>query len=268
MEWLCEARPDTKVTTVLFDFDGTISTLRCGWEEVMEPLMIEFIDESNGQDEAIREMVKKYIDESTGIQTIFQMKWLADQVLLRNPNACPDPWEYKAEYNKRLMLSVMERRQQLKEKKVNPEDFMVAGSHEVLEMLSNNGVSLYIASGTDDKDVKQEVEVLGLTKYFNEIKGAPEGREDCSKEAVIRDLIIEKGTDSNKLAVVGDGKVEIAIGLENGARTLGVASDEVRLSGVNPVKRERLLKAGAHAIVGDFLDISSLNEFFFGKVDT
>ena len=28
---------------LLFDFDGTISTLRCGWEKVMKPLMLEMI---------------------------------------------------------------------------------------------------------------------------------------------------------------------------------------------------------------------------------
>lgn len=37
-------RPKLKVT--LFDFDGTISTLRCGWEDIMEPLMLEIISGS------------------------------------------------------------------------------------------------------------------------------------------------------------------------------------------------------------------------------
>ena len=35
-----------KVNTVkaaVLDFDGTLSTLRCGWEEVMGPRMVEFI---------------------------------------------------------------------------------------------------------------------------------------------------------------------------------------------------------------------------------
>ena len=30
---------------MLFDFDGTISTLRCGWEEVMLPVFMEFLDD-------------------------------------------------------------------------------------------------------------------------------------------------------------------------------------------------------------------------------
>lgn len=36
------------VRAVLFDFDGTISTLRCGWESVMKPLMLEMISGGRG----------------------------------------------------------------------------------------------------------------------------------------------------------------------------------------------------------------------------
>ena len=35
---------------VLFDFDGTISTLRCGWEKVMGPLFEEILDDEHIED--------------------------------------------------------------------------------------------------------------------------------------------------------------------------------------------------------------------------
>ena len=264
MEWLRNPVSAVPVTAVLFDFDGTISTLRCGWEEVMEPLMVELIAGIGADDETVRDMVRKYIDESTGIQTIFQMKWLAEQVRARNPAAEQNPWVYKAEYNHRLMVSVMKRRQSLSDGSANPEDFIIRGSRELLKLLTERGVSLYVASGTDDADVKQEVAALGLSKFFTEIKGAPESREDCSKESVIRELIEGKGIPGEQLSVVGDGKVEIAIGRENAARTLGVASNEKAREGVDSVKRARLIKAGADVITGDFLDIAALEKFFFG----
>jgi len=58
--------------------------------------------------------------------------------------------------------------------------------------------------------------------------------------------------------VVGDGRVEISLGREFGALTLGVASDEEARCGINPVKRARLIKAGAHAITGDFCDAEAI----------
>ena len=35
--------PKGKVKAAIFDFDGTFSTLRCGWEKVMRKLMLELI---------------------------------------------------------------------------------------------------------------------------------------------------------------------------------------------------------------------------------
>ena len=245
--------PKTPVTTVLFDFDGTISTLRHGWEDVMGPLMLELLGEDSAG------LVRDYIDESTGIQTIYQMKWLAEQVRMRKGSA-DDPWSYKAEYNRRLMETVSKRRAALKDGTADRREYMVAGSARLLDTLYGRGVTLYVASGTDDPDVNAEVEALGLAKYFVRIAGAPPGVENCSKEGVIRELL-GSGIPGSRLAVVGDGKVEIAIGRENGARTLGLASDEAALQGVNPVKRERLIKAGADAIAGDFLEHGELMRF-------
>ena len=42
---------------------------------------------------------------------------------------------------------------------------------------------------------------------------------------------------------------------------MGLASDEAARRGVNPVKRERLVKAGADVICGDFLEKDELLDF-------
>ena len=54
---ILEKHDKKRITTAVFDFDGTLSTLRCGWEEVMGPLMVEYI--SGGEpDETVTEMVR------------------------------------------------------------------------------------------------------------------------------------------------------------------------------------------------------------------
>ena len=74
MEFRTECAARGPVRAVLFDFDGTISTLRSGWELVMKPLMLEMIAGGMDWDDALEREVDAYIDESTGIQTILQMK--------------------------------------------------------------------------------------------------------------------------------------------------------------------------------------------------
>lgn len=250
----------TDIKAVLFDFDGTLSTLRYGWETIMEPLMLEMIAGSQEPDASLIAEVREYIDQSTGVQTYYQMKWLAEAVTRygKNPGAPEDPWWYKAEYNRRLIKLVNERIAGIQNGECKSSDYLMAGSEEFLKALAGRGIKIYVASGTDDPDVNSEAEILGLKKYFSEVSGAPLGKAECSKEAVLRRLIKNYGLYGKELAVIGDGKVEIALGREVGAVTLGIASDEENRRGINTVKRERLIKAGAHAIVGDFTDQSKI----------
>lgn len=257
IEILTDNRP-VRVTAALFDFDGTISTLRCGWEEVMSPMMTEYILACGGIDKAgAKALVDAWIDESTGIQTIFQMKWLAEQVAARGGSAL-DPWDYKAEYNRRLMLDIDAKKKRLENGEAVPGEYLMAGSVEFLRSLRENGVRVYVASGTDHPDVVAEAKALGVHDMFDEIAGAPLREENCSKEAVLRRLIHDHGLKGSQVAVFGDGKVEIMLGRDAGAFTVGLASDERARRGVNPVKRERLIKAGADVITGDFLDRDGL----------
>ena len=247
-----------KISCAVFDFDGTLSTLRCGWETVMEPLMLECIFGEKYNEENVRE-VREYIKNSTGIQTILQMKWLAERV--RQQGKTPlDPWDYKAEYNRRLMENVSRRVESLVSGSVPALEYLIAGSEEFLRALCERGVRLYVASGTDHPDVCNESAALGLQKYFTLIAGAPVGEENCSKEKVMAQLLDSEGLHGDEVAVIGDGKVEIRLGCEAGARTIGLATNE-REGGVDEIKRERLIKAGADIIVGDFLEKETLLAF-------
>ncbi len=251
------------VRAVLFDFDGTISTLRHGWEATMKPLMLTMIAGGGPWDPALEAEVDAYIDESTGIQTIYQMQWLAQRVHRdgRNPDAPTDPWWYKAEYNRRLMRTVRRRVDAVRADPSLRERYLMAGSVAFLRALRERGVSIYAASGTDHADVLDEMEALGIRGLFDAVAGAPEHEANCSKERVIAALIRQNGLAGDEVCVIGDGKVEIRLGREAGARTIGLASDEDRRRGVNPVKRERLVRAGADAICGDFLDQAALLRF-------
>ena len=250
-------RSDIKV--VILDFDGTISTLRQGWEEIMEPFMLEMI---SGQIQVTTELineVRNYITESTGIQTVFQMEWLAKKVKEYDLNLeVLDRWGYKAEYNRRLLAMVNQRLKSLETGERDPRDFLIKGSHKFLKELKSKGFELIVASGTDHPDLLHEAEVLGVKKYFNMIMGAPVDRADDSKEAVIRSLLEDRQLNASQILIIGDGKVEISLGKEKGAITLGMATNETKREGIDSCKRKRLLKAGADAITGDFKNIDQL----------
>ncbi len=241
--------PDAAV----FDFDGTLSKLRAGWESVMEPLMCELIP---GEKDEVTALVKRYIDESTGIQTIFQMRWLADEIARRGGKP-EDAWSYKEEYNRRLMIEVGRRRDAVKNGSEDAAFYTVPGAKEFLQTLAERGVKLFAASGTDEEDVREEARTLGFADYFAEIAGAGRSNDRCSKEAVLRRLV----KPGAKLLVVGDGKVEIALGRDAGALTLGAATVDApgdRSHAMNEAKLNRLKAAGAHAVTADFTEAEEL----------
>lgn len=249
----------TTIKAVLFDFDGTLSTLRAGWEQIMKPFMKASIigdaQLSEEQEAQLDKEIDDYIDHSAGIQTIYQMKWLADTVREKGWNAQRlDEWAYKAEYNRRLLAQVAGRVERLVRGELQADHYLMAGAADFVRELFGRGIDLYIASGTDHPDVVREAEALGLAGYFREIAGAPVGKTECAKEKVLRDLIDAKGIAGQALAVIGDGKVEIRLAKEAGGLAFGLASDEARREGINPVKRRRLLEAGADWVAGDFLN--------------
>ncbi len=88
---------------VLFDFDGTGSLIRSGWETVMIPMMVEILAAlKTGESEAeLTTCVNDFVLRLTGKQTIYQMIELADQVRRRGGTA-REALEYKRIYHERL----------------------------------------------------------------------------------------------------------------------------------------------------------------------
>jgi len=243
-----------RIKYALIDFDGTISVIRQGWEDVMIPLMIEMICNGNPPTPEIEREVREYVDYSTGMLTIRQMEWLAEAVrrygISKNPK---DAYEYKRIYNQRMLLLVEERLRKLFNGELNPDDLMICGSRSFLQELYEKGVVMYLASGTDHEYVLREATALKITEYFRGgIYGALDYTEANSKERIIERILSENNLHGRELLVVGDGPVEIRSAKARGSIAIGVASDEIRRMGLNPRKRKRLMDAGADAIIPDF----------------
>ena len=254
-----------RIKAIIFDFDGTISTFRHGWELVMEPLMREMIGGGFDDSDELKQMIREYIDSSTGVQTIFQMQWLAARVQEFGLNPKPkDGWWYKDEYNHRLMKQISGRIQSVQNGEVRCENYIMTGAKTFLEELKERGFRLYLASGTDHDDVCREATILGVFELFELVMGAPERKAACPKEAVIRQIMNDQQLEGSEMAIVGDGKVEIALAATIGAYALGIASNEDTRQGINSVKRQRLISAGAHAIAGDFACKDKLIALFTG----
>ena len=271
---LCwQSIPEARIKHAVFDHDGTVSTLRQGWEQVMAPVMMRAIlgEKYKTADEnlynQVRNRVLDYIDKSTGIQTIIQMEALVEMVKefgLVPGDEILDRVGYKKIYNDALMEVVNNRIEKFRRGELDIHDYTIKGVLEFLEALERRGVKLYLASGTDIEDVIAESKTLGYAGLFDGgIYGSVGDIARDSKKMVVEKIMTENNLRGPELAVFGDGPVEIRECRKRDGIAVGVATDEIRRHGLNPEKRARLVKAGAHIIIPDFSQQDRLLKLLF-----
>jgi len=247
----------------LFDFDGTLSLVRRNWQAVMIPMFVDVLA-STGTPESRDELgviVEDFVMKLNGKQTIYQAMRLADEVTKRGGTPLA-PLAYKHRYLELLWVQIEERVVGLKNGSIPTDDLTVPGSRELLQTLTDRGITPILASGTDIQYVKDEVAALRLDHFFGDrIYGALDDYKKFSKAMVIEKIVADlkhAGVEPRALVAFGDGYVEIEETKKAGGTAIGVASEEETRQGVNLWKRNRLVGVGADVVVGDYRPLDEL----------
>ena len=263
------AAPRGSFKFAIFDFDGTISLIREGWQQIMIPYFTDELAACPGAKgiprEKIAEEARNFIYFLTGKQTIYQCIELAERITKLGGKAL-EPLEYKNEYLRRLEVRIANRIKELSENPSAAINHVVPGSYEILEALKKKGVTMFLASGTDEKYVLRESSLLKVNHYFAGIYGAQDDYKNFSKKIVIDRIIRENNLHGRELLGFGDGYVEIENVKEVGGFACGVATDEVNRRGVDEWKRNRLKQSNADIIIPDFTDTPKLISYLFDTI--
>ena len=259
--------PRGQIHSVLFDFDGTISLIRQGWQGVMVPMMVEILQslDTGETEQELGAIVTESVDRLTGKQTIYQMIELCVQIEKRG-GVPLEALEYKHVYLERLWTRIEHRVVGLKEGRLAAGDMVVPGAFDILDNLAQREITCYLASGTDQPYVLDEAGALGVTPYFGGgIFGALDEYKRFSKAQVIQDILRTHHLRGSQLLAFGDGFVEIEETKRAGGIAVGVASDEVNRRGIDAWKRNRLVQAGADMIIPDFREQDILLDYLFDE---
>lgn len=257
--------PDTtrgKIKFCIFDFDGTISLIREGWQQIMIPMMVDILMQTPAHESRpqIEKIVRTYVANTTGKQTIYQMIRLAEEVKKRGGTP-HEPLAYKNQYHDLLMKRISERLEGLRSGELQPNDWAVPGALDMLAVLNQYAVTCFLASGTDKEYVLDEADLLGVTKYFAGIYGALDDYKNFSKRIVIQKIIKDNQLSGPELVAFGDGYVEIEDTKTIGGIAVGVATNEAERQGIDEWKRERLIQSGADFIMPDFRQYQTLLDY-------
>ena len=255
----------SRARVVLFDFDGTLSLIRSGWMDVMVPMMIGILaDLKTGEsEEQLRGVIEEFVWRLTGKETIYQMIALAEEVQKRG-GVPLEPLEYKKMYLDRLWTRIRGRVEELRKGEASPEKYLVPGSIELLEALKARGLKMYLASGTDEVYMKEEANLLGVSRYFDGgVYGALDDYKSFSKEILIKRILATEEFRGDQFLGFGDGYVEIENVKQVGGVTVGVATTEPECRVVDEWKRTRLIDVGADYILPNYLCHRELMENLF-----
>lgn len=250
-----------RFVAAVFDFDGTVSLIREGWAKIMADMGMERLP---GGPVSVEHLEEEMLWLS-GQPSIFQMRKLAE-IVAAHGGPVLDPDALLKEFLSRLLAVSGKRRDDLAAGRVPPEAWAVPGSHALLDDLRRRGVVLYLASGTDLAFVKREADLLRLTDYFGDhIYGPADNTPDFSKRAVVERVLRDHDIDGAGLLGFGDGYAETVEVKRAGGTTVGVASHEPGVPGVNKLKRAMLADLGADVIVPDYRDHAGLAGWLFGE---
>jgi phosphoglycolate phosphatase len=252
------------IRSALFDFDGTISLIREGWQQVMaESMLAELLPTPNRESEPeLRNHVAELIAKTTGQTTSYQMARLVREVYSRGGSP-EDALVYKERYLHRLGERIDSRIEAIKSGRVLPDEMMVPGARAMLKAMRARGVQCYLLSGTYEPYVLDEAEALQVTGYFEGIYGGQDDPASFSKKHFMDQLVAQQDLEANELVSLGDGVTEMVETKLVGGIAVGVASNEATRIGIDERKRELLIQAGADIIVPDFREHDELVGYLF-----
>lgn len=249
--------PRGRFRVALFDFDGTLSLLRTGWEDVMAELICGHLRGFEA-DSAIDAVVDQIVVGLNGHPTIVQMQALADEIQQRGgqPNSAT---EYADDYQRRLLAMIRGRYHDVYSSQAGASRWTVHGAQEFLSTLRTRGLQLVLLSGTERHHVEHEANLLNLSQYFPDSIYAPVSSDsEFSKREVIQQIIQQYELVGENVLGFGDGVVETEEVRRIGGVTVAVTTDRNA--------RNRLIRAGADVVIRDYDCRVSLLHWLFAEV--
>jgi phosphoglycolate phosphatase len=257
--------PTQRPRLAVFDFDGTISLIRCGWQRIMSDTFFEVLRDLDNPESPteLRAMIDSYIFGSAGQPTNNQMAWVADLVAQRGGPRLPAS-EYRARYDSVMAVLIEQRLAGLRDGSQDPDSLLVPYVRQMLDLIQAADIPLALLSGTDREYLFQESKALGIDHYFGDRVYGPGAHDpQFSKGSAVREMMQQYGLGPGELISFGDGPVEAVATNEAGGVVIGVALDEEHGNQLDTRKRDVLVSLNASLITIDFREYQRLFEICF-----
>ena len=241
----------TSLKCIVLDYDGTLTTLRKGWDVILTDYTLSKANPENLYHPEIESKIKAFTDHAGGTtpkQLMSRLVALIEDLGMVDKSDIESVDFYAREYAAHFTEKINAR---LKDFSENREEFLIRNVREMLDFIKNKKTVNYVVTGSCEIAVSSELKQLEMFGLFEKVYGASLEMEGNLKLDAMNEILEKHRLDTSEVLVVGDGSTEMRAAKELGLPALGIASNE-HTGGLCDIKREMLAETGAHAIVSDY----------------
>ena len=245
----------SQIKCVVLDYDGTLTTLRKGWDKILSAYAREKVNP--GSLEKIPELEEKllHLTDHAGGTTPKQLMSRLVAIIDHFGFVKAAPIDFYAkEYADHFNEQINDR---VSNFHIDGESYVINGVRPMLKFLDEKKTINYVVTGSCTHAVTDELNKLLLDNHFKRVYGASLETIGNLKEDAIREIMDRHSLNNHEVLIVGDGSTEIKAADTLNLPSIGIASDE-HSGGLCQRKRSNLLDLGAHVIIHDYSDFDKL----------
>ena len=251
----------SQIKCVVLDYDGTLTTLRRGWDVILNQYAQSTINPNScnpvsGLEGSIRHLCE-HAGGTTPRQLMTRLVALIEEYKLVPKNRIKTIDEYALKYTHIFQKAIDLRLTNFDEES---EQYVIQGVRPLLQFLNKQSTVNYVVTGSNAHAVSKELNKLSMKQFFTQIYGATLETTGNLKENAIKEIMTRHALKKSEILVIGDGSTEIRAAKTLGLPSIGIASDEHK-GGLCPNKRRSLLALGAHVIIADYSSFPDLWEW-------
>lgn len=183
------------IKNIIFDFDGVIldsMPIRTeGFKKIFE----------NYDNKKVEELISFHLING-GLSRFVKIKYFFEELL--ETSISEEEINFFADKYSKIM----------KEKLIN-EKYLIRETVDFIKN-NNNNIKIFIASGSEEKELRLINESLQLSKYFLGIFGSPKNKID-----IVKSIIQDNKLNKNETILIGDSINDYDAAIKNGIRFFG-----------------------------------------------
>lgn len=254
----------SRVKCIILDYDGTLTTLRKGWNVILTDYAKSKINPYNRPCDLIDDRILHLTTHAGGTtprQLVKRLMDIIEELGHISKEEIGTIEHYAKDYADHFQEKINDRLENFSNES---ESYVIESVRPMLDFIQSRETINYIVTGSCETAVTNELKLLGMDSFFVKVYGATLEMEGNLKLDAMNEIISRHGLNKDEVLIIGDGSTEMRAARDLGLPSIGIASNEDE-GGLCQKKRQLLIDLGAHAIIADYTGFQNVWEWLHNE---